>query len=173
MMELVKATLEDVELLLEFAERTFRVAYEAMNEPEDFDKYCQEAFTAEQFSKEIQHPQSTFWLGWLEGDLVAYLKLNVGTYTESLNTGKYFQIERIYVDPKWQGNGLGEILLDFCYQQAQLAQSDWIWLSVWQRNPRAVHFYERCGYEVCGTEVFQLGDDPQLDWVMRKEVFSL
>ncbi len=172
-MELVKATLDDVELLLEFAERTFRVAYEAMNVPEDFNQYCREAFTAARFVKEMQQPQSVFWLGWLDGELAAYLKLNVDTYTEAVDRGKTIQIERIYVAPEWQGKRLGEFLLDFCYQQAQLEKSDWIWLSVWQRNPRAVKFYERCAYEICGTEVFQLGDDPQLDWVMRRKVMNV
>ena len=169
-MKILKAKLDDVELLRNFAERTFRVAYEAMNEPADFNQYCQEAFSVERVSMEMQHPQSVFWLGWQDGKLAAYLKLNINTYTEAVNSGKTVQIERIYVDPEMQGKGLGERLLDFCYEQAQLLKADSIWLSVWKKNPRAVTFYERCGYEICGVEIFELGDDPQEDWVMRRGV---
>ena len=113
---------------------------------------------------------ATFWLAWLDGKLAGYLKLMLDTHTESIQSGKTLQVERIYVEPAMQGRGIGESFMDFVSLQAQQAQAELIWLSVWKKNPRAVKFYERCGYEICGTEIFQLGDDAQLDWVMRKQV---
>lgn len=169
-MEIVKATMDDVTLLLEFAESTFRAAFEDTNEPDDFNQYCQEAFTHAKFVQEMQHPQSVFWLAWADGELAAYLKLNSDTHTEAVPGGKTLQIERLYVDPRFQDRGYGSFLLNFCQQQAQIAGAECIWLTVWQMNPRAVKFYERNGYAVCGTKVFQLGSDPQTDWVMRKEL---
>ncbi len=169
-MELEKATTEHIELLLEFAEKTFRAAFEAMNDPEDFNQYCRKAFTRDKFLEEMQSGQSDFWLGWVEGELAAYLKLNFDTHTDAVPSGKTLQIERLYVDPGFQDRGYGATLLEFCQEQAKIAGAECIWLTVWQMNPRAVRFYERHGYVSCGTKVFQLGDDPQVDWVMRKEL---
>ena len=66
-MELRKAEFKDMEMLCAFAERTFRTAYESLNEPEPFNAYCQEAFTPEQFRLEMDDPAATFWLAWLDG----------------------------------------------------------------------------------------------------------
>ena len=171
-MELKKAEKDDLAALLDFAEHSFRVAYEAMNDPAAFQAYCAKAFTPEQFFKEFQDPRSEFWLGELEGKLVAYLKLNFDQHIASVPAGKTVQVERIYLESALQGHGLGVTLMDFVQDQAVRVQAEWIWLSVWKRNPRALKFYERCGYEICGTAIFQLGDDPQTDWVMRKRVFT-
>lgn len=167
---IIRAQPGDLPMLLAFAERTFRTAYEHLNKPEDFKKYCDEAFTREQFGTEMAHPNSAFWFAHLEEKLVAYLKLNFDRSLPELEGQSAVQVERIYVEPAFQGRRIGERLLDFAHEQARDVGAKWLWLSVWQANPPAVRFYERCGYEICGTDIFQLGDDPQLDWVVRKKV---
>ena len=177
---ITRAQPADLEVLLAFAERTFRDAYEHLNKPADFKLYCDEAFTPERFQSEMGNPHSAFWLAHIEnlsaeasakeGQLVAYIKLNFDRCPPELEGKKTVQVERIYVDAPFQGRRIGEKLLDFAYEQARAAGAEWLWLSVWQANPPAVRFYERCGYEICGTDLFQLGNDPQLDWVVRKKV---
>jgi ribosomal protein S18 acetylase RimI-like enzyme len=169
-MQIRRAQIEDLSLLRDFAERTFREAYEAANLPEPFNAYCKQAFAAEQFRSEMEDPNATFWLGYLEDVLVAYMKLKHDVYQELLGPTKSIQIERIYIDAGFQGRGFGEIALGFAHDQAKEADATWIWLSVWQENPRAVRFYERNGFEIFGTEIFDVADDPQLDWVMRRKV---
>ncbi len=167
---ITRAQPADLPMLLAFAERTFREAYEHLNNPVDFKLYCDEAFTLEHFGAEMAHPQSAFWLAHIDGQLVAYLKLNFDRCPPELEGERTVHVERIYVDAPFQGRRIGEKLLDFAHEQARSVGANWLWLSVWQANPPAVRFYERCGYEICGPEYFQLGDDPQLDWVVCKKV---
>jgi ribosomal protein S18 acetylase RimI-like enzyme len=47
---------------------------------------------------------------------------------------------------------------------------DWIWLGVWERNFNAQHFYAKWGFEKFGEHVFQMGDDPQIDWLLKKKL---
>jgi ribosomal protein S18 acetylase RimI-like enzyme len=169
-MQIRSATSADLELLRNFAERTFRIAYEADNDPVTFEEYCRQAFTLEQFQMEMEHPFSAFWLGWDDGQLVAYLKLNFDNHPESLMTTHSVQVERLYIEPTWQNNGLGAMALDFAIDQAKKNDAEWIWLSVWKKNPSAVRFYERCGFKILGTEIFYVADDPQVDWLMGKPV---
>ncbi len=171
-MHIVKAQASDLETLRSFAERTFRVAFEAYNDPERFEAYCAKSFSMAQFRAEFEHPQSAFWFGWEGETLAAYLKLNFDQHPVELGSEQTVQVERLYVDPAYQGRRLGEQLLDFTYQQAQSIHAKWIWLSVWQENPPALRFYERCGYEIFGTKTFWLGDEAQTDWLVRKEVLS-
>lgn len=171
-MQLERAQLADLEALRAFAEYTFRAAFEASNDPERFGQYCSAAFSAEQFAREMAHPYSAFWLLRDQGELIAYLKLNFDRHPSELNSQRTVQVERLYVAPARQGQKIGEKLLDFAREQALLHQTEWLWLSVWQENPPAVRFYERCGYAIFGTKVFVLGDEIQTDWMMGKKVES-
>ncbi len=162
--------LAELEMLRNFAEYTFRIAYEHANDPVNFKNYCDTSFTLQQFQKEWEQPGSKFWFALLDDQLAAYLKLNFDHHPAELESASTVQVERIYVTPDLQGRRIGEQLLDFAQEQARSTGADWLWLSVWQANPPAVRFYERCGYEIFGTEVFQVGDDAQLDWLMRKKV---
>lgn len=162
-----------LETLRVFAERTFRIAFEADNEPVDFEQYCRENFTAENFAAQLRHPASEFWFGFWDDTLAAYLKLNFDQNPSGLADCRTVQVERLYVEPAFQGRRIGEKLLDLAFERAQLVQAEWIWLSVWQKNPPALRFYERCGYEIFGTEVFWVGEDPQTDWLVKKRVAIL
>lgn len=50
------------------------------------------------------------------------------------------------------------------------AKSTELWLGVWERNPRAIAFYRKFGFEVIGEHRFVLGRDPQRDLVMARRV---
>jgi ribosomal protein S18 acetylase RimI-like enzyme len=43
-----------------------------------------------------------------------------------------------------------------------------MWLSVWQKNPRAIAFYQKWGFEIAGTATFTIGSDVQTDWIMGR-----
>ena len=47
-----------------------------------------------------------------------------------------------------------------------------IWLGVWERNARAISFYERWVFEKVGDHVFRLGSDDQTDLIMARPVHS-
>lgn len=164
----VQAT--DAPQLRDFAEYTFRVAYEDQNNAEDFKAYCDKYFSLQYIEEEIAHPQSAFWLAFLDDTLVAYIKLKFDQHSPELNSSKTVKLERIYVAPAFQGQRIGEKMLLFAEDQARFAGADWIWLSVWKANPPAIRFYERCGFTIFGTEIFVVGDDAQEDWMMGKEL---
>ncbi len=46
----------------------------------------------------------------------------------------------------------------------------YLWLGVWERNERAVGFYERMGFTKAGTHEFLMGAERQTDHLMRREL---
>jgi ribosomal protein S18 acetylase RimI-like enzyme len=56
--------------------------------------------------------------------------------------------------------------------RAKAAGAATLWLGVWERNPRALAFYRKWGFDVVGEHTFNLGDDPQRDFMMRRDVQS-
>ncbi|MCK6691358.1 MAG: GNAT family N-acetyltransferase [Thermoanaerobaculia bacterium] len=157
--------------LRDFAEATFRVAWQHDNEPEPFEAYCREAFSLEKIKTELAAPDSEFYFARLGGEIVAYLELNPGRQPHhDWDAGAAFQLERIYVSHTLQSRGLGAELLRFVENRARETGAEWVWLSVWQRSPRSVAFYQKNGYDIFGVETFWVGNDPQPDWLMRKKV---
>jgi ribosomal protein S18 acetylase RimI-like enzyme len=41
-----------------------------------------------------------------------------------------------------------------------------LWLGVWERNPRAIAFYTKCGFVDVGAHAFFFGTEEQSDRVM-------
>jgi GNAT superfamily N-acetyltransferase len=165
----------EVGVLCRLAERTFRDAWERLNQPQHFEAYCREHFSPERMAAELARPDEEFYFALREGEPVAYLKVNIRRLPgasarpeQPLWPGLPLQIERIYVVQGLQGQGVGQALLGFAERRARQLGLPWTWLSVWQEAPRAVQFYEKNGYSVFGTETFWVGEDPQPDWLMRK-----
>jgi ribosomal protein S18 acetylase RimI-like enzyme len=46
----------------------------------------------------------------------------------------------------------------------------YIWLGVWEKNEKAVHFYEKHGFYEAGTHSFVTEEDVQTDYIMRKDL---
>lgn len=159
----------DVETLRDLAEKTFRDAWQTFNNPMDFEAYCRENFSLEKLRAELALPDAEFYFALFDEKPIAYLKLNIGSQHESFE-GKAVQVHRVYVLQDFQSQHIGEKLLQFSEARAREVGAEWLWLTVWQEAPRSIRFYEKNGFEICGTETFWLGDDAQKDWLMRKNV---
>jgi diamine N-acetyltransferase len=57
-----------------------------------------------------------------------------------------------------------------CVEQARAWGCDALWLAVWERNPRAIAFYEKSGFRKVGRQTFLLGHDVQHDDVMEQSL---
>jgi ribosomal protein S18 acetylase RimI-like enzyme len=63
-------------------------------------------------------------------------------------------------------------LLNACEEHALLSGKEWIWLGVWEHNPKAQQFYRKHGYEKFSEHKFMVGQDEQTDWLMRKKLIN-
>jgi ribosomal protein S18 acetylase RimI-like enzyme len=74
------------------------------------------------------------------------------------------------VDRSALGHGVGAALLRAGLEAAGSAGHRTLWLGVWERNARALSFYERWGFEAVGDHVFRLGSDEQRDLILERSV---
>ena len=61
-------------------------------------------------------------------------------------------------------------MLEHAINSARQKQKEYIWLGVWEKNERALRFYEQNGFYRIGTLCFILGKDRQTDHIMRKDL---
>ena len=80
------------------------------------------------------------------------------------------ELWRFYVDHAMHGLGVAGQLMAACIETARARDAATLWLGVWERNPRAIRFYEKWGFIDVGSHLFQMGTDPQTDRVMSRSV---
>ena len=169
-LQIRKANSGDLERLLSVAKTAFLQAFTVGNKPENVAAYLAEAFTLPQFEKELSNPASTFFVAEIEGDLIAYTKVNLVPSQTDVHDPDSLEIARLYVLEEYLGTGIGKKLLDTAIDFARLHQKKYIWLGVWEHNARAIRFYEKNGLRIFGSHPFPFGDEVQKDWLMRLDV---
>lgn len=171
-----KANEKDAALLADLGRRAFTDAFQAANTPENFAAYLTEAFSEQKQAAELAQPGSIFLVAEMDNpqtgkaEPVGYARLLAGSSETCITGANPVELMRIYALGAYTGHGIGSALMQEALNTARGGGYDVIWLGVWQENPRAVAFYERWGFQKVGTHVFQLGDDPQTDWIMQRGV---
>lgn len=158
-----RARPEDAEALSIFAARTFWETYAADSKASDMEAYMAAAFSPAIQLKEIADPASPVTLAVHHDALGEPL---VG-YTHLMDEEHSVRLKRIYIEQRWMGSGLGQLLIDEARRECGRRGRNRLWLAVWERNPRAIAFYRKMGFRVSGESIFQLGDDIQTDFVME------
>jgi ribosomal protein S18 acetylase RimI-like enzyme len=166
------AGLSENALLAELGARTFADTFAAENTPEDMKAYLANAFSPEKQAQELADPASTFLIMESRGAPVGYAQLKQGGAPQIADE-RAVEIVRIYADREWLGKGVGGQLMQACLREAEWRNCDVIWLGVWERNTRAIRFYQKWGFERVGTQFFRLGTDLQTDWVMVRKVIPV
>jgi ribosomal protein S18 acetylase RimI-like enzyme len=160
----------DLEELLSLSKKTFYDAFEQHNDSDDFEAYTSKAFAPAQILSEIENPDSAFYFAVIDGKKVGYIKLNYRMAQSELQKENGVEVSRIYILADQQGKQIGKQLIDFAIAKAVEDNLSLIWLGVWEHNPNAIRFYERCGFVAFSTHEFWVGNDKQTDILMKKEL---
>lgn len=157
-----RALPDDAASLSVFAARLFRSTYSDDTAATDLDAYIEGHLTAGHFAAEIADPEGAVFLA-MAGDAIAgYIHL-----LARADEGPLAVLNRIYVDSAFRGSGLSGALLQAVIDEAKRRDAARLQLTVYERNKRAIAFYEKMGFVTVGTTTFVVGDDPQTDFVMQ------
>jgi len=164
------ATAADAEMLTELARRTFYDAFAPMNSPENMEAYMSQTFTPQKLSAQLADPRVIFLVAEIGATPGAFAKLCEGEVPDCVRGPAPVEIERFYVDQQFHGKGVAQTLMQSCFDRARQSGHGTIYLGVWEKNHRAIAFYRKCGFDVVGSHVFQMGDEAQNDLLMEKRL---
>ena len=166
-MELRQATTEDAALLASVGSALFAQTFAAANTDDNLREYLTHAFGEEQQSRELADANNVFWIAEADnGEAIGYAHIKLDSRTHALQLERPAELSRIYADQRYHGVGVGQRLLAQCIDTAKAHGNTHLWLGVWEKNPRAIAFYKKHGFEVVGSQTFHVGTDPQTDLVM-------
>jgi ribosomal protein S18 acetylase RimI-like enzyme len=162
------ATKNDVTELQDISSKTFNETFAVHNSEENMAKYLSEHLSINKLAEELSNEHSIFYFATLSNSIIGYAKLNFGTAQTELQDNSGLEIERIYVLREYFGKRVGQALFEKAILVAEENKLHYIWLGVWEENPRAISFYKKNGFVEFDKHIFKLGDDEQTDIMMKK-----
>lgn len=164
------ATVNDAEVLSKLASETFIDAWGEYNSEKDMQLFIDQHFSVDSLREQIKNDDCVFLIASSDPDDVGYLKLKKGNPQKQLIGENAGEVEKLYVHRKFQSQSAGTLLLQIAEAFALEKGFEVLWLSVWKPNLRAMSFYTRMGFEMCGEQNFILGNDVQEDYLMKKNL---
>lgn len=167
-----QASINDVEQLQEIGRQTFYETFSGSNTEENMRCYLDEGFSKEKLEAELKTEDSAFYFAIFEDTVIGYLKINFGASQTEIQDENALEIERIYVLKEFHGKKVGQMLYDEAIEIAEQKGVNYVWLGVWEENPRAISFYKKNKFIEFDKHVFKLGEDEQTDIMMKLQLKS-
>ncbi len=165
-----RASIGDAAELARFAARTFEDTYSKDTRHEDVRAHIDAAFGVEQQTAELADPDVITILVRSDLALVAYAQVRRKESPACVSQPDPVELHRFYLDRGAHGTGLAAVLMHEVNRASLELGGRHLWLGVWERNPRAIAFYEKCGFRDVGSQTYMVGPDKQNDRVLVVEV---
>jgi diamine N-acetyltransferase len=156
---------EDLWQIRELALQIFPITYQEIVEPEQIDYMMDLFYTPENLRKQFESGQ-VFLIIYSEGKASGY-----ASYTPLNDNGEY-KLNKIYVDTRLQGKGLGRVLLNDVISRIRNAGGNSLQLNV-NRFNKAVGFYKSMGFVLKKEELLDIGRGFYMDdYVMELSLLT-
>ncbi|HEY3897240.1 MAG TPA: GNAT family N-acetyltransferase [Chthoniobacter sp.] len=161
------AGVDEIPALRALAERIWRVSYAIMLSPAQIDYMLSWMYAPETIAREMA--EGVLWEGaWLDGEFVGFHSCTPEPAAHRL------KLNKVYLLPEYQGQGLGQQLLDRVHLLAARCHARQVWLQVNKQNARAISAYCRSGYVVERSAVFDIGGGFVMDdFIMTRDVDAI
>jgi diamine N-acetyltransferase len=156
----------DAPALAALAARTFEETFGPHNRPEDLRAHLSKAFGIAQQTRELLNPDMVTLLGFHDATLIAFAQVKRQDPPPGIYIEAPVELHRFYVDRTAHGKGIAQQLMRAVQTVAREFGGQTLWLGVWERNPRAIAFYQKVGFVDRGSHDFFVGQDRQTDRVL-------
>jgi len=113
-----------------------------------------QAFSPQAISTLIAQPGTAILVAESNGHLVGFAQVAIHAGHALISTPNAAELQRLYIQERFTGLGLGYRLLQAAEQCAGECGASLLWATVWIGNERALGFYPRRGYELLGAPTY-------------------
>ena len=158
-----KARIEDIAQIREIAEKTWFVTYEPILGKEQ-PKFMFDLIYSEEALVQQMNEGQIFILQFADNHMVAFASYSVKDEENSI-----FKLNKLYLNPDFQGEGFGKKLLNEVENQLKDLGGKILDLNV-NRHNIARFFYEKLDFKIILEEDIPIGSFWMNDFVMRKQL---
>lgn len=150
-----KATVKDVISLALLARVTFREAFgHLFTDNQNLIDYFAKSFSIQALTKKLKDENNIYWIAYIDDLPVGYAKLIKNSPSKFISDKKVSELQRIYVLNDFLNRKIGHLLQNKVFEEVKGINSNYLWLSVYVDNTKAIRFYKRYSYEELGSHTF-------------------
>ena len=163
-----RATDADAQALAEIGEFTFVETFGHMYSPRDLADFLASEQSPERYRAWARDDRYALWIAESGDRVLGFALAGPCTLPHAEVTPECGELKRIYLRREAQGSGLGGRML--------AAALDWLtkpgrdlWIGVWSENFGAQRLYQRHGFEKVGTYYFEVGEQRDFEFILRRK----
>lgn len=170
MIRIEEAQFDQIPAMRQVAISSYADTFADSNTPENLQAFLETAYNLPKLEQEFYETDSKLYLALENDAVIGFVRLRKSDEVQSYLGESAIELQRLYVLTSAQGKSVGRLLMEKALEYAISNQGEWIWLGVWEKNYRAQQFYSRWGFERFSEHTFWMGDDPQVDWLLKKKL---
>jgi ribosomal protein S18 acetylase RimI-like enzyme len=117
----------------------------------------------------LEDPRIEILVVKVSNELAGYALIERGVSHPQGQMSAQCELRKFYIDAKYHGRGVANALMKSVLSSSVDGCEGKLWLSVFSGNQRAISFYQRWGFRICGGQDFYVGTDCQKDYLMQRE----
>ena len=158
----------DEQALALVGQATFLEAFAGILDGADVIAHCQRQHDAQLYRDWLALPAMRMWLAEATpgGAPVGYLVLSPASLPLAEPRPDDLEIKRIYLLHRFQGQRVGQRLMQEALAQARASGAGRVLLGVYAENHAALAFYARCGFAQLGRRTFRVGRTDYQDVIL-------
>ena len=151
----------DVDAVAALARTVWQATYPALIPQAQIDAMLAERYAPQRIRAQLGDPRQAWWL--------ASLGAGPAGFAHVLLDDARGKLDKLYVHPDHQRQGIGAALLHACAEWARANQARRLWLQVNRGNTQAIRAYSKYGFRTVESRVFDIGGGFVMDdHVMEK-----
>lgn len=140
-----KAQVADIPGLIDLAKEIWLPTFSVYFSESELNSLFAGMYNSKKISSDIQDPQYAYYI------VEDSAQKRVGYFATAIKSD-YLKLDKIYVSPILQGQGIGRWIFEEIVQQAQDNKLVSIRLNVNRRNTPAINFYKKLGFQIIRSE---------------------
>ena len=167
-LQIDRATDGDIPVLCALGAQTFRETYYPISAPAEVDEYADAHFTPADVVGWLAAREAITLVARVDGVPVGYAHVLRDVVPACVDDREAVKLSRVYLLASAQGRGHGKALFEAALAAAAELGARSVFLGVYDRNVKAIAFYEAHGFATVGTHEFEFGGMIYHDPVMAR-----
>ena len=156
-----RMTRQEVDTVGALARSVWQVTYPPLISQAQIDVMLADRYAAHRMLAQLDDPSHAWWIARRDASPVGFAHARLD--------GTDCKLDKLYVHPDHQRQGIGAALLRAVQDWARQRQARRLWLQVNRGNAQAIRAYARYGFHIVEARVFDIGGGFVMDdYVMEK-----
>jgi ribosomal protein S18 acetylase RimI-like enzyme len=156
--KIIGADISHAAIIATIGKKSFRNAFGHLFKcKEELFEYLEYTYEPVKLAKSIRKENNVYLLTYRGGEPAGFAKIKKHSLNEQIESGAQMELQKIYVLPEHQGEGIGSALLKEVKNLAREIDPDYIWLDTHMSNENAIRLYEKNGFKKMGNYYFTIG----------------